>query len=388
MSTRILVIDDSPMLRQFIARSLNQHTAEYEVIAAPDGERGLALMELETPDLILLDFMLPGMKGDDICHALAKSPLTSGIPVVLMSGSPSDLERTATACSNVVKSISKPFTPELLCATVGGVVRALAEKSAAKLLASTEAPRVAHAESARSGNDIRGHTGNFSLHSVLLAIENDEGTGVLRLFAGDEPTLLYFRNGQAILATTKDVAAYLGSSLALVPKSMQDEQSSTGCPMPLIALARGEIEPAIAVEQSHLGGMQLFASAWTRPDTDFQFEPLDTLPAWLAEVPPFAGSVSKWALETLREVEEVPSNHTTGDETSVPAYTRRGYDRISRILLNGEERRVARLVDNRRSVVDIAVELSLPVKKTRSILFRFLSLEIIDHWPATVLRRA
>src|SRR5262249_49059265 len=143
-------------------------------IAAPDGERGLALLELETPDLILLDFMLPGMKGDDICHALAKSPLTSSIPVVLMSGSPSDLERTATACRNVVKSISKPFTRELLCATVGGVVRTLTEKSTAKPATSaTDHP----SEPPRLGNDIRGHTGNFSLHSILLAIEHDEGTG-------------------------------------------------------------------------------------------------------------------------------------------------------------------------------------------------------------------
>src|SRR5689334_21799150 len=115
MSTKILVIDDSPMLRQFIARSLRQHAEDYEVVAAHDGDHGLALMDLNTPDLIILDFMLPGRKGDEICQTLSKSPSTSHIPVVLMSGSPRDLERTAASCSNVVKSIAKPFTPELLC---------------------------------------------------------------------------------------------------------------------------------------------------------------------------------------------------------------------------------------------------------------------------------
>src|SRR5262249_47597212 len=127
MSTKILVIEDNPMLRQFIARSLKQHTQQYEVIAANDGEQGLALLEeLDAPDVILLDLMLPGIKGDDLCLRLAKSSSASHIPVVLMSGSPRDLERTAASCSNVVKSIAKPFTPELLCATVGGVVRTLA----------------------------------------------------------------------------------------------------------------------------------------------------------------------------------------------------------------------------------------------------------------------
>jgi CheY-like chemotaxis protein len=394
MATKILAIDDSPTLRQFITRSLKQHTAGYDVITAHDGEQGLELASSEAPELILLDYVLPGMKGDDVCRNLAKSENTRGIPVVLMSSSSTDIQRTAAECSNVVKSISKPFTPELLCATVGGVVRALNEESARKSAESAPAvsqPAVALEEARPAEKCIAfcGHTGGFSLHSALLAIEQDALTGILRVFTTDEPAHLYVKRGRPLVVGTRDVRSYMGGSLALVPQSSQDKQTATGCPVHLIMAGQGALDLDEARKRCRAADARMLAPAWTRLHTAFEFDALNVLPSWLSEVLPFTGPITEWALESLREVgEESNSAHAWGEGTGVPAYTRRGYERIQHVPLNDEELALASLVDSRRSIADIAMSMNVPREKAERILFRFMCLEIFDHWPASILRQA
>jgi len=118
MKKKILAIDDSLSLREFIQRSLMRHSADYTIILAKDGTEGLRLCASEQPDLILLDFVLPDMKGDEVCRQLQSEKLTDGLPVVLMSSSVADTRRAQNEFENVIKAIAKPFTPELLCSTV------------------------------------------------------------------------------------------------------------------------------------------------------------------------------------------------------------------------------------------------------------------------------
>ena len=66
------------------------------------------------PDLILLDFVLPDMKGDEVCRRLVADPATAKIPVVYVSGFGSDLQPDRSEIPNVIGSISKPFTSETL----------------------------------------------------------------------------------------------------------------------------------------------------------------------------------------------------------------------------------------------------------------------------------
>ncbi len=66
------------------------------------------------PDLILLDFVLPDMKGDEVCRQLVADPATAKIPVVYVSGFGSDLQPDRSEIPNVIGSISKPFTSETL----------------------------------------------------------------------------------------------------------------------------------------------------------------------------------------------------------------------------------------------------------------------------------
>lgn len=81
---RILVIEDSRMLRIAMERSLSK--AGYEVTTVGDGQQGLDLAQTTHPDLILLDMMLPTLEGTGVLLQLRKDPNTRLIPVIVLSG--------------------------------------------------------------------------------------------------------------------------------------------------------------------------------------------------------------------------------------------------------------------------------------------------------------
>jgi DNA-binding response OmpR family regulator len=82
-SSRILVVDDDPDVLQVIKRRLE--TFHYEVLKASNGEDGLRIAEEQQPDLVLLDIMMPKMKGRDVCLKLKANPRTARIPVIFLT---------------------------------------------------------------------------------------------------------------------------------------------------------------------------------------------------------------------------------------------------------------------------------------------------------------
>ncbi|MCA1659570.1 MAG: response regulator, partial [Verrucomicrobiaceae bacterium] len=113
---KVLVIDDSVMLLNFVKEILAE--ANYQVVAAPTAEEGLRAAATETPNLILLDYVLPDMKGDEVLGRLLETPATAQVPVVYMSGFGTDLTSDPKQNPNVIGSLNKPFTSELLLKTV------------------------------------------------------------------------------------------------------------------------------------------------------------------------------------------------------------------------------------------------------------------------------
>jgi CheY-like chemotaxis protein len=81
---KILVIEDSRLLRSAIERTLSR--AGYEVVAVGDGQEGLWRAQDVRPDIILLDMMLPTMVGTGVLRQLKQDPLTTSIPVIILSG--------------------------------------------------------------------------------------------------------------------------------------------------------------------------------------------------------------------------------------------------------------------------------------------------------------
>ena len=109
---RILMVDDSKDILQVVSQRLKSWG--YDVVAANNGEEGLRLAGELMPDLILLDIMMPKMKGRDVCARLKADPKTKAIPVIFL---------TALGLADHVKAgldlgaedyIVKPFEPEEL----------------------------------------------------------------------------------------------------------------------------------------------------------------------------------------------------------------------------------------------------------------------------------
>lgn len=113
---KVLVIDDSAMLLNFVNEILSE--GNYQVATASTAHEGLRLAEADTPHLILLDYVLPDMKGDEVLAKLLQGFATATTPVVYMSGFGSDLQPDPNQNPNIVGSLNKPFTSELLLKTV------------------------------------------------------------------------------------------------------------------------------------------------------------------------------------------------------------------------------------------------------------------------------
>src|SRR2546423_5895263 len=113
---KILVVDDSLMLLSFVKEVLIE--ANYDVTTASTGEEAVRSAQSGGPDLILLDFILPDVKGDEVCRRLVENPGTAAIPVVYMSGYGAELQASRSENSHVIGFLNKPFTSDLLIKTV------------------------------------------------------------------------------------------------------------------------------------------------------------------------------------------------------------------------------------------------------------------------------
>src|SRR5207248_3188492 len=113
---RVLVIDDSLMMLEFVQETLAD--ANYEVVTAGTAQEGLQATRAQKPDLILLDYLLPDLRGDELSKRLSADKLTADVPVVFMSGFGFDLENTRDRSENVFGILNKPFTTDSLLKTV------------------------------------------------------------------------------------------------------------------------------------------------------------------------------------------------------------------------------------------------------------------------------
>ncbi len=111
-SATILVVDDEPTLRKTIGRRL-MHEG-YEVLTAGSGEEALTLAAERRPDLVLLDIMMPKMKGRDVCAKLKADPQTAHIPVIFMTALGLADHVQAGMQAGAEDYIVKPFDTEVL----------------------------------------------------------------------------------------------------------------------------------------------------------------------------------------------------------------------------------------------------------------------------------
>jgi len=110
---KVLIADDQPNMRQLVRLTLE--TGQFEILEAPDGDAALEVARAERPDLLFLDWTMPGMAGVDVCRALRDDPDTADIRIVMLTARSQDSDRAHAEEAGADDYITKPFSPiELL----------------------------------------------------------------------------------------------------------------------------------------------------------------------------------------------------------------------------------------------------------------------------------
>jgi putative two-component system response regulator len=108
----ILLVDDEPSILKTVSLRLTHEG--YQVLTAASGEEGLRIAQEQRPDLVLLDIMLPQMKGRDVCVRLKADPRTQHIPVIFLTALGLADHVAAGMSAGAEDYIVKPFEPEVL----------------------------------------------------------------------------------------------------------------------------------------------------------------------------------------------------------------------------------------------------------------------------------
>jgi len=126
MNEKILIVEDDPGALRLVQYTL-EHEG-YQVLTATNGLVGLKKAQSEEPDLIILDVMLPGMDGFEICHRLRDEPQTAGLPILMLSAKAQEADKTTGIKVGADDYLPKPADPAEIILRVG---RLLAQKAAA-----------------------------------------------------------------------------------------------------------------------------------------------------------------------------------------------------------------------------------------------------------------
>ncbi|MBD3348434.1 MAG: response regulator [Candidatus Eisenbacteria bacterium] len=117
----VLAVEDDKDILELISYNLEREG--FDVIAIGTGEEALRSARSRTPDVILLDLMLPGMDGLEVCRELRGDPKTKGIPIVIVSAKGEEADIVTGLELGADDYVTKPFSPKVLVARVRAVLR-------------------------------------------------------------------------------------------------------------------------------------------------------------------------------------------------------------------------------------------------------------------------
>jgi two-component system, OmpR family, alkaline phosphatase synthesis response regulator PhoP len=120
-SAHILLVEDDEDIQQLVEYNLLKEG--YRVRCTESGEEGLTIVRKEQPDLLLLDLMLPGIDGLQVCRTLKRDPQTAKIPIIMITAKGEEADVVAGLEMGADDYIPKPFSPKVLIARIRAVLR-------------------------------------------------------------------------------------------------------------------------------------------------------------------------------------------------------------------------------------------------------------------------
>jgi DNA-binding response OmpR family regulator len=122
MTVRIVYVEDEPEMIDLVRLILRRKGCE--VIGANSGREGISLIQEVSPDLVLLDLMMPGMDGWDVYHQIRGNDTTRHIPVIIITARAQNIDRVlGLEIAKVDDYLAKPFTPQELVESVERVLQ-------------------------------------------------------------------------------------------------------------------------------------------------------------------------------------------------------------------------------------------------------------------------
>ncbi|MGZ8489840.1 MAG: response regulator [Candidatus Binatia bacterium] len=118
---KILVVEDEPDIRKLVHYNLVQD--HYKVIEAESGDQALKLIQRDKPSLVILDLMMPGMSGLEVCRVLRGQDETAKLPILMLTAKAAEADRVLGLELGADDYLAKPFSPRELVARVRAILR-------------------------------------------------------------------------------------------------------------------------------------------------------------------------------------------------------------------------------------------------------------------------
>jgi phosphate regulon transcriptional regulator PhoB len=118
---KILVVEDEPDIRKLVSYNLAQE--RFKVIEAEDGEQALKVIQRDKPHLVVLDLMLPGLSGIELCKILRERSETVKLPILMLTAKAGEADRVVGLEMGADDYLAKPFSPRELVARVRAILR-------------------------------------------------------------------------------------------------------------------------------------------------------------------------------------------------------------------------------------------------------------------------
>jgi len=126
MENRILIVDDEPDIVDLVTYNLKKDG--FRVTTASDGEEALNKIRKDKFDLVVLDLMLPGIQGVELCRMIRNDPKTAGMPIIMLTAKGEEVDRVIGLESGADDYMTKPFSSRELIARIKAVLRRTTEK--------------------------------------------------------------------------------------------------------------------------------------------------------------------------------------------------------------------------------------------------------------------
>ena len=128
---KILVVEDEPDIRKLVQYNLAQE--RFNVLEAADGEQALKLLQHERPNLVILDLMLPGLSGMELCKLLKQRSETAKLPILMLTAKAGEADRIVGLEMGADDYLAKPFSPREMVARVRAILRRSESKPATEI---------------------------------------------------------------------------------------------------------------------------------------------------------------------------------------------------------------------------------------------------------------